>query len=264
MGDPFFRFFRAHSFVRFSVSRGFFVDPVFLGPSHAASPRDLAGGTRTVQPARFGAIAECLVTVSSLAGIPVIDNHLDGHAATPYTCRAIRVVRLRGKTSMAPLAIDFKCWRPSAPRRRVQGSFSSTYPDAELSYLVEFHRFELWVRDRRTQSLHSISRPEAMGGLGRLADPDCELATVLTNDSIYPERITEISVISLVEGTQETDPRLDRHQCPAPGNLVNAFSHLLTIVPRGGTQLLWHKKSPKGLDYSHLCHVICRCRQSQK
>jgi hypothetical protein len=74
-----------------------------------------------------------------------------------------------------------------------------------------------------------------MGGLGRLADPDCELATVLTNDSIYPERITEISVISLVEGTQETDPRLDRHQCPAPGNFVNSFSHLLTIVECGGT-----------------------------
>jgi len=103
-----------------------------------------------------------------------------------------------------------------------------------------------------------------MGGLGRLADPDGELATALTHDPIYPERITEISVISLVEGTQETDPRLDRHQCPAPCNLVNAFSHLLTIVARGGTQLLWHKKSPKGLDYSLLCHVICRCRHSQK
>ena len=55
-----------------------------------------------------------------------------------------------------------------------------------------------------------VSGPKAMLGLGPRAHAHEELAAPLADGSVEPERVAQIRVAPLVEGSREADPGLDR------------------------------------------------------
>lgn len=87
------------------------VNPVFFRVAHATTTRNLAGWSGPIERARKRTIAKCLGSVTALARIPVVNDHLNRHEALPHARPA------RGR--------DFHCQRSRNPfrcqRRNVLG-----------------------------------------------------------------------------------------------------------------------------------------------
>ena len=67
------------------MANGLFVNPVLLLPYHSFPVRDLSCWTCLVKRTGFWPVTKCLKTISLLAWIPLIDDHLHGHATSPNT-----------------------------------------------------------------------------------------------------------------------------------------------------------------------------------
>src|SRR5437899_719653 len=72
-----------HSFIRSSMSSGILVHPVLFFVDHSLAARDFARGPRFVNRARKGPVAENFGPVPSLFGIPMVNDDLDRHDASP-------------------------------------------------------------------------------------------------------------------------------------------------------------------------------------
>ena len=68
------------------------VHPVWLLPRHPLPTRNDSTTARFIERAGLRPVAERLRAVSLLARFPLIDDHFDGHAATPYASGAFRIV----------------------------------------------------------------------------------------------------------------------------------------------------------------------------
>jgi len=87
------------------VRCGLLVDPIFLGVTHSLASRHLAQRTRFVESAGLGAITEGLCSVASYSRVPLINNHLSRHEASPNTSRTFGLVSSRSEPPMTALPI---------------------------------------------------------------------------------------------------------------------------------------------------------------
>ena len=101
--------------------------------------RDLACRSGFVERTRTRTVTEGLGSVAALTRIPLIDNHLDRHLASPHTARTLFLVCSRRKSPMTALPVDRKRRWNTAPRGRRGLFLSCTYSDLQIADLIEFN-----------------------------------------------------------------------------------------------------------------------------
>jgi hypothetical protein len=67
------------------MGNGLLVNPISLFPYHTSPAWNLSDGPSFIKRTRFGAIAKAFKSISPLAWVPMIDNHLHRHLTTPDT-----------------------------------------------------------------------------------------------------------------------------------------------------------------------------------
>jgi len=74
------------------MRRSILVNPVLFCVRHIFAPRHLACRSGPVKGAAFRAVAEGFEPVTFLGRIPMVDDHLQRHTATPDASRAFGVI----------------------------------------------------------------------------------------------------------------------------------------------------------------------------
>ena len=97
------------------MGKGLFVNPVLLLPCHAFPAWDLSCWTCLVKRTRFWTVTKCLKTISLLAWIPLIDDHLHGHATSPNTDFAFCFVGSCLQPSVTALPVYLQRGRRALP-----------------------------------------------------------------------------------------------------------------------------------------------------
>lgn len=67
------------------MSHGFLIHPILFLPTHSFPSRNFSGRPGLVKRTGLRAITEGLCTKLFVAGIPMVNNHLDSHLAAPDT-----------------------------------------------------------------------------------------------------------------------------------------------------------------------------------
>src|SRR5437879_12108899 len=93
----------------------------------------LVDGTRT------GCIAEGLGSVAALARIPLVNNHLDRHVASPYAGRAFFLVPACGKSPMTSFAVDRKRGWNTVPWGRLRFFLNIPRTDFQIANLIKLN-----------------------------------------------------------------------------------------------------------------------------
>jgi hypothetical protein len=79
-------------FVEATVGSRINVNPVLLGVSHSPAAGNHACRSGFVERAGTRTVAERLGSVAALTRIPLVNNHLDRHLASPNAARALFLV----------------------------------------------------------------------------------------------------------------------------------------------------------------------------
>ncbi len=197
---------------------GILIHPVFFFVGHPTAARDFARGAGFVGWAGEGAVAKRLGPVSTLAGIPMVDDHLHRHPAAPDAGGASAVVGSRGQPAVPAFSVHGKHRRNSSVGWWWCGRGLSLYAfsDFELAHLVEFDDLQTWVGDPQSFSADGVSNPELMFGLRAFADSDEEITVVTANASIHAENVPLISMTSFVKGPHQPNPGLNRSSDSTP------------------------------------------------
>jgi hypothetical protein len=101
-----------------SMGNRLLVNPIFLLPQHSFPAWNLPGWTGFIKAAEFRTITKSLESIFLLAGIPMVDDHLHPHAATPDASYAFPFVGADIQSSMPSLPIYFQIRRRTLPRGR--------------------------------------------------------------------------------------------------------------------------------------------------
>jgi hypothetical protein len=100
---------------------------------------NLAGRSGFVERTGNRTVAERLGSVAALARIPLINNHIDRHLASPHAARALFLVCSWRKSPMTALPVVRK-WRwNAAPRGRRRLIINDTDSDFQIADLIEFN-----------------------------------------------------------------------------------------------------------------------------
>jgi hypothetical protein len=112
------------------------------------------------------AVAECLGSITALARIPLIDNHFDGHAASPDAGRALLFVGSSRESPMTAFAIDRKRRWNTTPRWRRCLFSSLTRSDFQIADLVKLNSLKTWLGNPQRFTRDGVTRLELVFGVG--------------------------------------------------------------------------------------------------
>jgi len=187
------------SLVLTTMSRGVLINPVFLLPNHPATAGNLSSWTCPVQRARLGAVTERLESVTSLARVPLVHDHLDRHPAAPNTGCTLGLVGSHIQPAMAPRAVDGQIRRNSEPGRRKREDVCRPFDELQAAGPVILDGFGLFVSYRLGLPADDVAHAELMLRMGALADAHEEVPVFATDGSLNSKRITQVAMASLVE-----------------------------------------------------------------
>ena len=94
------------------------IHPVFLCVTHSMTAGDLARLAGSVERTGARAVAESLSAVAALARVPVIDDHLNRHLASPNASGALLLVGSCRQSPVTAFAVDRKRRWNTTPRWR--------------------------------------------------------------------------------------------------------------------------------------------------
>src|SRR6516225_1983562 len=178
---------------------------------------DLALRAGSVERTGARAVAESLSAVTALARVPVIDDHLHCHLASPNAGGALLLVGSYRQSPVTAFAVDRKRRWNTTPRWRWCLFHNLTYkrsPDADRQPAV--------LRRRRYH-------PPGTGvWRARLPHANEKFSDLTANVAAHSEHVTWISVTALIERTAQSNPRLHGSQKTVPGYFLNCVS------PQGG------------------------------
>src|SRR5882724_3600050 len=124
----------------------FFVHPVFLEPGCAISSWDFANRTWLIFRTGCRTVAERLLPVAFLLGIPLVDGHFHRHPGAPDAAVAETLVGAGVESAMPPRTIGRQIgWHTKPGRRRTRRGGWHTL---DFRRLVVVDSFQVRIRDR--------------------------------------------------------------------------------------------------------------------
>src|SRR5262249_37146725 len=205
-------------FIGTSMRCGVVIHPVFLFIGHAVATGNLACGTRPIAGAGQRSVTEGFGPVAPPVGVPLVDDHLHRHGTAPDTAMARGIVGRHRQASMSALAIDGQRWRHSIPRCRCRQLFSTPH-QFQFADFIDVGSFKSRIRNSMPQPLDVVTDSELVFGVCSGANTDSKFSRYSADCSLDPQQVTQIGVAPFIEGTSQTDSRLDRSDSPRPGNL---------------------------------------------
>src|ERR1019366_8422426 len=202
------------------------VNPVLLRVGHSAATGNRAHRSGLVERAGKRTVAEGLGSVAAPSRIPLINDHLYRHPASPDTAGALLLEGSRGESSMTALAAERKRRWNTAPRRWRCLVLIVMWPDFPLAGLVEFNRLQPRIRNRLRITRYRVPGAKVVFRVRALPSPDEKFLGFASDPATYLQRVTQVGMAALIERAGQSDPWLHRKQHALPGNLVTS------IVPR--------------------------------
>ena len=143
--------------------------------------RNLACRPGSVERTRSRTVAEGLDSVASCTRIPLINNHLDRHLASPHAAGALVLVCSCRKPPMTALPVDWKRRWNAEPRRRLCLFLNPSYGDFQIADLIKFNGLKTRIGKRQRNPGCRVTRPEMVFGVSAFPHAE-EKISVLTSD----------------------------------------------------------------------------------
>src|SRR5215468_6496315 len=203
------------------------IHPVFLCVTHSMTAGDLALRAGSVERTGARAVAESLNAVTALARVPVIDDHLHRHLASPNAGAALLLVGSCRQSPVTALAVDRKRRWNTTPRWRRCLFRSLTCSTFQIG-LVELNGLQTRIGNRQCFAGDGITHLELVFGVRAFPNANEKFSDLTPNVAAHLERVTQIRVSTLIERTAQSNPRLHGSQHTVPGYFLNC------IFPQGG------------------------------
>src|SRR5499425_2851864 len=188
---------------------------------------DLARRAGSVERTRARAVAESLSAVAALARVPVVDDHLHRHLASPNASGALLLVGSCRQSPVTAFAVDRKRRWNTTPRRRCL-FHNLAYSIFQIADLVELNSLQTRIGNRECFAGDGITHLELVFGVRAFPHANEKFSDLTPNVAAHPERVTQIRVTALIERTAQSNPRLHGSQHTVPGYFLNC------IFPQGG------------------------------
>jgi len=195
---------------------------------------DLALRAGSVERTGARAVAESLSAVTALARVPVIDDHLHRHLASPNAGGALFLVGSCRQSPVTAFAVDRKRRWNTTPRWRCL-FHNLTHSIFQIADLVEPNGLQTRIGNRQCFAGDGITPLELVLGTPAFPHADEKFSGLTPNVAAHPERVTQIRVTALTERTAQSNPRLHGSQKTVPGYFLNCIS------PQGGQAACFSK-----------------------
>ena len=171
-------------------------------------------------------IAERLLAILLPARVPLVDDELHRHPATPQACPTLRLVGPGIQPAVAALAIDGKLWRYPAPWRRILLPSAAVFFYMKLAHFVKLGRLGSGISHKDTPPAHFVPGLKLVVGVSALTDSHQELSFFPANEASQAQHVTEVAMaewskdrISRMRGcTERITP--SQEVLPAPGTAL--------------------------------------------
>lgn len=162
----------------------------------------------------------------------MVNDDLDWHDAAPDTTLAFRFIGRCCQAPVSPFAIDWQRGRHSLPRRNgIQ--FDAAPQDSQLADFVNVSTFKLSIHNSNPNPFDAIANPELLFGVRSGADRDSKFRIEPMRASLHAQKIAQVRVALLIEGTSQPDSGLDRSNYTRPGNLPVGCRSIVITRPWG-------------------------------
>ncbi len=104
---------------------------------------------------------------------------------------------------MAAGPVDWQVRWNTQPRRTRNSFLWHALPNRELADLVELHGLQLRIRNEMALPTRHKTDLESVLRVRSFADSNPELALLVTDRSVYAERIAEVGVAAFVKGPRD-------------------------------------------------------------
>src|SRR5260370_17824292 len=135
------------------------IHPVFLCVTHSMTAGDLALRAGSVERTGARAVAESLSAVTALARVPVIDDHLHRHLASPNAGGALLLVGSCRQSPVTAFAVDRKRRSNTTPRWWRCLFRNLPYSNFQIADLVELNELETPISDRHCFAADGSTHP---------------------------------------------------------------------------------------------------------
>src|SRR5882762_9419543 len=184
---------------------------------------DLARRAGSIERTGARAVAESLSAVAALARVPVIDDHLRRHLASPNASGALLLVGSCRQSPVTAFAVDRKRRWNTTPRWRRCLFRNLTYSIFQIADLVELNGLQTRIGNRKCFAGDGITHLELVFGVRAFPHANEKFSDLTPNVAAHPERVTQIGVTALIERTAQSNPRLHASQHTVPGYFSTAF-----------------------------------------
>jgi hypothetical protein len=171
--------------VEAAVGSRFNVDPVLLGVIHSPTAGNLAWRSGFVERAGTRTVAKRLGSVAPARRIPLINNHLDRHLASPNAARALFLVGSCCKSPMTAFPVNRKRRWNTAPGRRHCLFLSLAYPDFHIADFIEFNRLEPRINHWQRIAGYGVPGSELVFGVSALPDAEEKFSGLSSDAAAY-------------------------------------------------------------------------------
>src|SRR6267378_92791 len=178
---------------------------------------DLARRAGSVERTGARAVAESLSAVAALARVPVIDDHLHRHLASPNASGALLLVGSCRQSPVTTFAVDRKRRWSTTPRWRRCLFRNLTYSIFQIADLVELNGLQTRIGNRKCFAGDGITHLELVFGVRAFPHANEKFSDLTPNVAAHPERVTQIRVTALIERAAQSNPRLHASQHTVPG-----------------------------------------------
>jgi hypothetical protein len=193
---------------------------------------DLPRRAGSVERTGKRAITEGLSAVAALARVPVIDDHLRRHLASPNAGGAPLLVGSCRQSPVTAFAVDRKRRWNTTPRWRRCLFRNLTYSTFEIADLVEHNGLQTRIGNRQCFTGDGITHMELVFGVRAFAHAKEKFSGLTPNVATHPERVTQICVTALIERAAQSNLRLHGSQHTVPGYFLNCSTPQGSQVPR--------------------------------
>jgi hypothetical protein len=162
------------------------VNPVLLRVSHSMTAGNLTCRPRFVERTRTRTVAKCLGSVAAQTRIPLINNHLDCHLASPHAARALFLVGSCCKSPMTAVPVDRKRRWNTAPRGRLCVSLNFLSSDFQIADLIILNGFKTWIGNRQRIPGYGVTGLEMVLSVGAFPYADKKFSGLTSDTAAYP------------------------------------------------------------------------------
>ena len=150
------------------------------------TPRNLACRSRFIETARTRTVAECLASVAAHTRIPLINNHLDRHLASPNATHTLFLIYPDRKSPMAALSVNHKRRCNSTPWGWLVLPLNVLSADLQIADLIKFNRLKTRISNRQRIPRHLITNSELVFGVSTFPYADEKFSGLTSDITAYP------------------------------------------------------------------------------